>query len=117
MPYWLADLHDGLGPKHYTMGSRTAYGEDYYFRTMAETWTALRRLLCPHAVVVQLVAFTDPATQLDRYLAMMASAGYERAQELEPGESRPVPHRRWYVRLQPTRGVGREILMTHRLRR
>ena len=91
MPYWLADLQDGLGPKHYTGGSRTPYGEDCYFRTMAETWTALRRLLRQDAMVVRLVAFPNAAGQMDRYLKMMATAGYERVQELEVEESRSVP--------------------------
>ena len=27
MPYWLADQRDGLGPKHYTMGGRSAVGQ------------------------------------------------------------------------------------------
>jgi hypothetical protein len=117
MPYWLADLQDGLGPKHYTMGSRTNYGEDRYFEAMAETWAALRRLLHREVVIVQLVAFQDPARQLDRYLKMMAAAGYDHAVEMEPGEWRSVPNRRWYVRVRPTMGMDREILMVHRLSR
>ena len=117
MPYWLADLQDGLGPKHYTMGGRTAVGQAQYFEAMRSTWLAIRRLLHPAAIVVQLVAFTDPDQQLERYQEMMSQAGYERAAELEPDGWRPVPNRRWYIRVQPNKGLGREILLTHRVSR
>jgi hypothetical protein len=117
LAYWLADLQDGLGPKHYTMGGRTAVGEASYFAQTQKTWTALRRLLRPDAVVIQLVAFVRPEEQLPRYLAMMSAAGYEHATDLEPDETRSIPNRRWYNRVVPERGWGREVLVAHRVSR
>jgi hypothetical protein len=115
MAYWLADLQDGLGPKHYTMGGRrTVAGEESYFSQTVEIWSALRRLLRDDAVVIQLVAFARPAEQLPRYLASMEAAGYKRATDLEPGDPRRVPNRRWYNRVEPARGWGREVLLAHR---
>jgi hypothetical protein len=117
LAYWLADLQDGLGPKHYTMGGRTVIGEASYFVQIQETWSAVRRLLRPDAVVIQLVAFARPQQQLPRYLAAMLAAGYEQASDLEPSGVRTVPNRRWYNRVEPERGWGREVLLAHRLSR
>lgn len=117
LPYWLAGLQDGLGPKHYTMGGRTSIGEALYFGEVRDTWQALRRLLHPDAVVVQLVAFSRPAQQLDRYLGAMEAAGYHQASDLEPDATRLIPNRRWYNRVEPTRGSAREVLLAHRLSR
>lgn len=116
LPYWLADLQDGLGPKHYTMGGRTAVGQEAYFDQIGDTWRAIRRLLRPDALVIQLVAFSNPDIQVADYLSMMADAGYIAATELEPAGSRDVPNRRWYNRIEPNRIQSIETLMAHRVR-
>jgi DNA methylase len=113
MPYWLADESDGLGPKHYTMGGRTQLGIDLYFRSMRETWRDVRRLLAPGAVVVQLIAFADPAAHLPRYLQLMEASGYIRRADWEPGVWRAVPNRKWYFRTRPERASAHEILLVH----
>jgi DNA modification methylase len=113
MAYWLAGLNDGMGIKHYMMGSRTAFGEESYFTGIAAAWQSVRRLLRPDAVVLQLVAFADAETQLPRYLETMRQAGYLRRQDLEPDGWRNVPNRRWYYRVQPGRGSARERLLVH----
>jgi len=117
LPYWIADLQDGLGPKHYTMGGRSALGQQAYFDQMRETWSAIRRLLRSEAVIVQLVAFSAPELQVAEYLAMMADAGYEPAADLEPTSNRDVPNRRWYHRIEPDRIRAKEALMVHRVSR
>jgi hypothetical protein len=113
MAYWLADANDGLGPKHYTMGGRSSVGEDLYFAGIRATWESARRLLRDDAVVLQLVAFGDEDTQLPRFLATMAEAGYRQRPDLEPGGWRAVPNRRWYYRVQPGRNQARERLIAH----
>jgi DNA modification methylase len=115
LPYWIADSQDGLGPKHYTMGGRTEIGIRTYFEQMRETWAALKRLLHPDALVIQLVAFTDTEERLKDYTTMMADAGYEQVDLGEPEIWRAVPNRRWYNRIDPARGFGREVLLAHRL--
>lgn len=113
MVYWLAGADDGLGPKHYTMGSRSAYGEETYFAGVEKAWSAVRRLLTPDALVLQLIAFSDAEAQLPRYVETMESAGYARREDLEPEGWRDVPNRRWYYRVQPGRGNARERLLVH----
>jgi hypothetical protein len=117
LPYWIADLKDGLGPKHYTMGGRSIVGQEAYFDQMRDTWGAIRRLLRSDAVIVQLVAFSDPELQIAEYMSMMADAGYEPAADLEPTDNRTVPNRRWYHRIEPDRIQSKEALMVHRVSR
>lgn len=112
-PYWLANLQDGLGPTHYTMGGRSRLGEDRYFDSILEAWTSIRRLLREEAIVVQVLAFSEPDRQLPRYLAMLDELGLTRRPDLEPQGWRDVPNRRWYFRVQPDRGQAREVLLVH----
>jgi DNA methylase len=116
LPYWLADSTDGLGPRHYTMGGRSVVGEDVYFRELESIWAVARRLLRPGATVVQVVAFSSPARQLDRYLAAMRGAGYDAVDEVTTQSWRDVPNRRWYFRVRPERGPAKEVLLLHRNR-
>lgn len=113
MAYWIANASDGLGPKHYTMGGRSMIGETTYFSEIRETWAAIRRLLRPDALVLQLVAFTDADAQLPRYLETMSEAGYLHRPDLEPDGWRDVPNRRWYYRVRPERGGAQERIIMH----
>lgn len=113
MPYWIADASDGLGAAHYTMGGRSAVGEDRYFAMIQQSWHHLRRLLRKDAVVVQLIAFPRPEMQVSRYLRAMEDAGYVRRRDLEPARSRKVPNRRWYYRVAPERNPAEEIVLAH----
>jgi hypothetical protein len=112
LPYWVAGMQDGLGAKHYTMGGRSAQGEDLYFATIESTWRAILRLLAPGAVVVQLVSFADAPAQMPRYQAAMHAAGYEPAITAK-WRQRLVPNRKWYFRTRPDRGDSHEVLMLH----
>jgi hypothetical protein len=115
MPYWLADANDGLGAKHYTMGGRTKVGVERYFASMADSWRAIRRLLSPGAIVVQLLAFAKPEEQLPLYLATMAAAGYSAQLDVDDVSRawRVVPNRKWYYRTRPDREAAREVLLIH----
>ncbi len=117
LPYWLSGMQDGLGAKHYTMGSRSETGDETYFATARGTWSALARLLRPGAAVVQLVAFARRDTQLPRYLEVMASAGFDlEGGSDDPDQWRSVPNRKWYFRVAPSRPQAAEVLLVHRKR-
>lgn len=115
LAYYLAGLSDGLGASHYTMGGRAQGSEDVYFRSVAASFNAVRRLLKPNAHVVQLVSFNAPEHQLGRYLEAMDEAGFDPITDAAP-TTRQVPNRRWYYRVRPERGDAREYLLVHRLR-
>lgn len=118
VPYWLADLRDGHGESFYTLGGRSEKGLQNYFSRLTETFQVLRQIIDPDALVVQLVAFSNPNAHLPAFLAAMMSAGYE---EINPfGGSiserplRKVPNRKWYTQLAANQFASNEILLFHR---
>jgi len=117
-PYWLADLRDGHGESYYTLGGRSTGGSQSYFTKLTDTFWALRQFIDPNALVIQLVAFSDPDTQLPAFLNAMRSAGYE---ELTPlgnaGSKRPlrkVPNRKWYTYSDKNQYASNEVLLFHK---
>ena len=119
-PYWLADLRDGHGASHYTMGSRSSLGLRNYFDCLRRGFENLKAILAPDTLIVQLVAFSSAATQLPLYLDTLDAAGYE-SQDMSvsdtgKGYTRTVPHRKWYTNRRDG-DAGKEVMMIHRLRR
>ncbi len=116
-PYWLTDLRDGHGASHYTMGGRSAFGIRNYFDSLRQGFESLRTVLSPDTIVVQLVAFSETATQLPLYLDTLGAAGYEELhmQGLRTGEGhvRTVPQRKWYTSGRDG-DANKEVLMIHR---
>ena len=115
-PYWLADLRDGHGASHYTMGGRSKSGLRLYFETLRMAFENLRPLLSARTFVVQLVAFSDATSQLPAYLDTLAAAGYVEStfSGLQSGVNhvRTIPHRKWYAGGKDA-DSAREILMIH----
>ncbi|MDP9378617.1 MAG: hypothetical protein M3Q29_00400 [Chloroflexota bacterium] len=117
-PYWLIGAQDGHGASYYTMGDRKSIlGREGYFRTLIDSYTSVRSFLHPDALVVQLVAFADVASQLPAFLGAMQSAGYTEASPVVAGREqlwRSVPSRKWYNYLDSARHPARELLLFHR---
>ena len=118
-PYWLADLRDGHGASHYTMGSRSSLGLQNYFAALRQGFEGLRTVLSKDTIVVQLVAFSKTKTQLPLYMDTLSAAGYE---ELEVSSLqsngnyvRAIPNRKWYTNSKGG-DAGREVLLIHRPR-
>ena len=120
VPYWLAGLRDGHGESFYTLGGRSKKGLEEYFVKLTKTFNDLRQLIEPSAVVVQLVAFSDPDTQLLTFLNAMHFAGYEEVKLFGASKSerpfRQVPNRKWYTQLGLNQCASNEILLFHRPR-
>jgi len=117
-PYWLANLRDGHGESYYTLGGRSEKGQREYFERLTRTYDVLRNAIDENAVIVQLVAFSEPNTQLPRFLNSMTSAGYEELTLFRsPDFERPyrqVPNRKWYTQLGQNQHASNEILLVHR---
>jgi hypothetical protein len=118
LPFWIAGVEDGHGPAHYTMGGRTASGLRSYYSRITGAYVAMKRLMDPRGVVVQLVGFSDPESQLSMYLNAMESAGF-----VEIGQShgdqgsrlvRNVPNRKWYTQAGVSDYESQETLLIHR---
>jgi hypothetical protein len=116
-PYWLIGAADGHGASHYTLGGRSVLGLDNYFRTLVGAYRSLRAILHPEALVVQLVAFSDAASQLPAFLQAMELAGYREEAPIVLDRDalwRSVPRRKWYYRVGAVSGAARELLLFHR---
>jgi hypothetical protein len=121
-PYWLANCRDGRGGSHYTFGDRKRKDIDTYMSHLRDAFRSVVALLDERSVVVQLVAFTKPDTQLRPYLNVMHEVGLEETDVCGVTGSlervwRVVPNRKWYARVKgellPER---QEVLLVHRKR-
>ena len=118
-PYWIADLQDSNCGAFYTMGGRSNKGIGLYFKNVTETFSVIKSIIDPNALIVQFVAFSEPDSQLDSYLASMQSAGYKELFPLKDSHTerpfRIVPNRKWYANLSNNQSASKEILLFHRL--
>jgi DNA modification methylase len=119
-PYWIADLQDSNNEAYYTMGGRSNKGSKLYFKSVTDTFIEMKSVIDPNALIVQFVAFSEPDSQLDSYLASMQSAGYKELLPLkESHTARPfriVPNRKWYAHLSDNQSASKEILLFHKPR-
>lgn len=117
-PYWLAALKDGHGESYYTLGGRSMTGLKRYFTKLTNIFWELHQFIDPNALVVQLVAFSDPDTQLPAFLNAMRLARYEELTLLgntgSQHPSRRVPNRKWYTYSGDKQYASNEILLFHK---
>ena len=120
-PYWIIGSPDGHDGSYYTMGSRTETGIHWYFKELEKTFSNLRHLIDEKATVVQLVAFSNPELQLERYLDAMNGAGFIEARLTINGKgiprpiSRIVPNRKWHATMKGRTASSIEYLFVHQL--
>ena len=122
-PFWIAGTLDGSGESHYTMGGRKHHYEETYFESLRASFESIREICDRQTVIVQVVGFSDPAKQLQRYLATLRDVGLDELVPTQAGQSscrrvwRQVPNRRWYAARRTGVSVGREVVLFHRLSR
>lgn len=115
-PYWIADCLDGQGEAYYTFGTRKGHGHRSYFEQSLKTLQAIRLAMKRGGVIVQMIAFSEPESQLRRYLANMEHAGFE---EMRGASGRPartwrdVPGRSWHANLKGETCSAREVALVH----
>jgi len=118
LPYFLLNLSDGQPGSYYTLGDRKETGNETYFHEIAKAFYGMRQLLTKNAVVAQVVSFSDPKAQLNKYRKLMHVAGY---QEIPLGSSnrniisREIPNRRWYTTRKGGAPAAREYILIHKL--
>jgi hypothetical protein len=115
-PYWIASVPDGHGASFYCGGSRTPTGLQNYFQMITAAFRSVRAVVAPNATIVQLVGFSDVATQLPLYRQAMKAAGLEEVGCGAETEllSRRVPNRKWYARFSTESQASMELLLLHR---
>jgi DNA modification methylase len=113
-PYWIAACKDGRGSSYYNFADRRRQAEDGYFAKAAETLRATRAVMREGAIIVQMIAFSDPGRQLQRYLRMMESVGFsERRDKRERRTYRNVPSRSWHATSKGALPSAREVVLLH----
>ena len=113
-PYWMANCYDGEGNAYYNFADRRTSAEDKYFDESLKTLQGIRAVVADDAVIAQLIAFSDPARQLRRYLRNMSDAGFRELRFTGHRRIwRDVPSRRWHANLHGRTGGSREVLLLH----
>jgi hypothetical protein len=120
-PFWIANKLDGAGSSYYTMGDRKYPELRTYFDNLRAAMSSIMRICGPETTIIQMVAFSDPAWQLPRYLEVMDEVGLTEAflpslQGNRDGRLwRSVPNRRWYADQRGETPGSQEVVLIHRL--
>jgi len=86
------------------------------------SFKSVRALADKQTMVVQMVAFSEPAWQLPRYLEAMSDAGFREericaADDKSAGRVwRSVPGRKWYANQMGQTSGSQEVVLFHRVR-
>jgi len=119
-PFWIADQLDGAGSAYYTMGDRKAVDQKRYFDQLYAALCSIRCVSTESTIVVQVVAFSNPALQLPLYLKMCEKAGFAEvclpnlACEGDGRLRRAVPNRKWHADQLGKIPASREMVLFHR---
>src|SRR5262245_51414362 len=114
--FWIAECKDGQGQAHYCFGHRKQKGLTTYFEGIRSSFVGVRRVIDPRALVVQMVAFSEPDWQIPRFLESMQQAGFDEVMPEALGLPvtkrlwRSVPGRRWFALIQGKLATSREVV-------
>lgn len=118
-PFWIAGKLDGAGGSYYTMGDRKSLHLSTYFANIKATMSSISAIANEHTVVAQMVAFSDPSWQLEKYLETMEAAGLQEtflpslADKHDGRLWRSVPRRRWYSDQRGETPGSQEVVLFH----
>ena len=119
LPFWIASVPDGNGPSFYTFAHRS--NTDAYFRRALDAFSQLAVVADRRTIMIQLLGFADPPSQLPAYLSMLRQAGWTETSvpfgRQAPGARlwRVVPNRRWHAKQKGSTAASREVLLIHRV--
>jgi hypothetical protein len=122
-PFWITNSLDGSGGSYYTMGDRKRPDLPVYFETLAAAQMSLAAISDYDTIIVQIVAFSKPESQLLRYNKAAAAAGLQElrlgvlADEGDGRLWREVPNRKWYNEARAATSASNEVVLFYRLAR
>jgi hypothetical protein len=120
LPFMIAGKLDGAGSSYYTMGDRKYPELATYFANIKATMSSVVALADEYTVFVQMIAFSEPTWQLQRYLQAMEEVGLTEVflpALKKKGDGRiwrRVPGRRWYSDQQGATPGSQEVVLFHR---
>lgn len=121
-PFWIANRLDGDGAAYYTMGARNTAELKSYFANLQDSLQSVAALCDRDTMIVQVVAFSQPEWQLQRYLSVADDVGMTECFLPDSTDSpdgrlwRQVPNRRWYADQRGVTNGSEEVVLFHRLR-
>lgn len=119
-PFWIAGTLDGDGASFYTFGDRKQNGLPRYFEDVTSSFKSVHALADKGTTVVQMIAFSEPAWQLPRYLDAMSEAGFREEQVCAANDEsagrvwRSVPGRKWYANRMGQTSGSQEVVLFHK---
>jgi len=121
-PFWIANSFDGNGASFYTMGDRKQKNLIKYFQGIQSAFASLARVIDKKALVVQMVAFSEPSWQLGKYLETLGEAGFSELKFFSFSNNadgrlwRNVPNRKWYAGFKGPIASSKEVVLFHKLK-
>lgn len=121
-PFWIVNSLDGNGESFYTFVNRKRGDLSEYFDQAHEAFKSVRAVIAGDGLVVQLVGFSDPQSQLPQYLEVMSAAGFrEVSLKRLIGRQyqriwRNVPNRKWYAHQRGSTAASKEVVLFHKPR-
>ena len=100
-----------------------ARSAEKYFEQATAAFRSVAEVSDDKTTVVQMVAFSDPSSQLPEYLEMLENVGLSekkasRFANTKDGRIwRSVPNRKWYASQSEQSGSGSEVVLFHRKKR
>jgi hypothetical protein len=118
-PFWIANAQDGSGLSFYSFGDRKAPGLNSYFEQARLSFKAIAQIAKKDTLIVQMIAFSEPKSQLPRYLEVMKDVGLEEVSQLSMDTDdgrlwRTVPNRKWYAQQRSSPRASHEVVLFHR---
>ena len=95
-------------------------GLNKYYAGINACFSGLKRVMSSESVLIQLVAFSNPAEELPRYLDVMKNCGlkeYLLSEHLDSTDGRiwrRVPGRRWHANNKGELGSDKEVVLIHK---
>lgn len=118
-PFWIANQLDGSGEAFYLMHARRP-DLNRYLSGIEAAFSSVARVCRKDATIVQLVAFSDPLTQLPRYLNAMKRSGFQEyllSEHIDTTDGRiwrNVPGRKWHANSKGALSSGSEVVLIHK---
>lgn len=114
-PFWITNSMDGHGLTHYTMGNRQQPGLYDYFENIKKTFSAISKVCSKDTILIQILAFSDPEWQLDKYNEVMELSGFKEFNLTKSRIWREVPNRKWYAQNKGDTPSSKEVILAHKL--
>jgi len=121
-PFWIADSLDGNGESYYLLGNRHQEDLKDYYDNLFSVFSSLSKISDQKTLVAQLISFSSPDWQLEKYLQVMENAGFREIKMKQLSNSddgriwRIVPNRKWYALHERSKSTSSEVVLFHALK-